>query len=282
MNEDKYFDTRKANIINQINDTNESNPDASPKGTLDTLLVPLIDLINGHPDMVTTSSCSGRVSVFLEGERDAKVLNKDFEKLGGKGQGGRWLFVTHDSKELDTDWWARVKSFSIEDSQYQSNSRRYILYKFEAMILHVKCRDFSTASTLYTAAVDCGFRESGIGPNNLVGIRISIKLDIPVGYLDGGMIKVLVNDDYIREIVDISRSHFEKNERKINELERRMRLMVEDKGERVETKEERRIRKREEGLLRQREERERRLKEEITKFTRDCQESNSKRLSSQQ
>lgn len=49
--------------------------------------------------------------------------------------------------------------------------------------MHVKCRNLPTASALYTAAMACGFRESGIGSNNLVGIRISLKLDAPLGYL---------------------------------------------------------------------------------------------------
>jgi tRNA wybutosine-synthesizing protein 3 len=255
MNEDRAFDSKKQHILNQISLTDESNPDASPKGTLDIPLIPLISLINDHQDMFTTSSCSGRVSVFLEGEKGAQILGKSHEKLGGKGEGGRWLFVTHKVGELDGDWWTKVKSCEVEIRDNGSTSlpspRRYVLYKFEAMILHVKCRNFSSASKLYTAAMDCGFRESGIGPNNLVAIRISIKLDIPIGYVEGGTVVPLVTDDYVEEMVEISKKHFEKNTRKINELENAVRKLI-DAGhhQRCETKEERRIRKRQEGLQR--------------------------------
>lgn len=41
----------------------------SPKGTVDAGIRELIDVINGVEGLVTTSSCAGRVSVFLEGSR---------------------------------------------------------------------------------------------------------------------------------------------------------------------------------------------------------------------
>lgn len=257
MEKNKAFDSKKQHILNQINTTDENNPDASPKGTLDLPLIPLISLINLHPDMVTTSSCSGRISVFLEGEKNALVLGKDHEKLGGKGEGGRWLFVTHDVNDLDMDWWTKdVKSFKDNDMVRASTqfSRRYVIYKFEAMILHVKCRDFHTATNLYTIAMNCGFRESGIGPNNLVGIRISIRLDIPIAYMRDGDIVPLVTDQYIHEIIEISKNNFEKNSRKIRELEAAVRILLEKTNDQpeatAETKEERRIRKRQQGLQR--------------------------------
>lgn len=43
--------------------------DLSPKGTVDAGIRDLIDEINGLDGLVTTSSCAGRVSVFLEGRR---------------------------------------------------------------------------------------------------------------------------------------------------------------------------------------------------------------------
>jgi tRNA wybutosine-synthesizing protein 3 len=123
------FDQKKASIIAQIDGTDEKNPDASPKGTIDEPIIPLIKLINSHSDMVTTSSCSGRVSVFLEG---VKVKN-DEEKLGGKGDGGKWLFITHDPNELnETGWWARAKNY-VDDHDC-SGPRRFLIYKFEAMV----------------------------------------------------------------------------------------------------------------------------------------------------
>ncbi|KAJ1967883.1 hypothetical protein H4R34_006341, partial [Dimargaris verticillata] len=37
--------------------------DKSPKGGVDVPVQPLLQLLNSHPDYVTTSSCSGRVAV---------------------------------------------------------------------------------------------------------------------------------------------------------------------------------------------------------------------------
>jgi tRNA wybutosine-synthesizing protein 3 len=243
------FDQKKQSITAQIEATDETNPDASPKGTLDKKLVPLIDLINDHPDMVTTSSCSGRVSVFLQGR---KPVDDGRGKIGGKGDGGKWLYVTHDPDDIDQScWWDKVKEYQEEDGDNAFGDERYVLFKFEPMILHVKCRDRDTAAGLYTAAMACGFRESGIGSNDLVGIRISMRLDVPIALLNGRRIVPLVLDEYIDHLNSISKDLFLKNFRKISELHAKIERLNNDKPEIIESKEERRERKRRQGLLRQ-------------------------------
>lgn len=144
------FAQKKRSILAQISTTSETNPDASPKGTLDVHLLDLIRLINAHQDMVTTSSCSGRLSVFLEGEKgaaadeeagdDAGDAGGGREKVGGKGMGGKWLFVTHEPDEVVTQsWWPEVTGYkeavaAAVKQQADLRSRRYVLYKFEAMV----------------------------------------------------------------------------------------------------------------------------------------------------
>lgn len=231
------FGQKKKYILQQVALTDEEHPDASPKGTIDAPLLPLMYLINKHEDMFTTSSCSGRVSVFLEGDKIVPVnkANKDSsatteesetrEKIGGKGAGGKWLFVTHDPKDLVTEEWLKqVKEYHEENPLVDGASKRYLQYKFEAMILHVKCRNKETANKLYTAAMACGFRESGIGSNDLVGIRISIKLDVPLGYLDTntGKIHLMVPDEYISELDNMSLARFQENERRRDTLHARI------------------------------------------------------------
>lgn len=230
------FEQKKKHILKQIELTDDDHHDASPKGTIDAPLLPLIHLINKNKDMFTTSSCSGRVSVFLEGDRivaqpsneetktgentDTKMVR---EKIGGKGAGGKWLFVTHDPNDLQTDKWLdEIKNYQEDRSTDEDTSapKRYLLYKFEAMILHVKCRNKETANKLYTIAMGCGFRETGIGSNDLVGIRISIKLDVPLGYFDTttGRIKFLVSDEYIHELDIMSLARFQENFRRMDQL----------------------------------------------------------------
>lgn len=92
-------------------------------------------------------------------------------------------------------------------------------------ILHVKCRNHETSSALYTAAMSCGFRESGIGSNDLVAIRISLKLDAPLGYItdtdtagEGLRFKSLVSDEYVEELDYMTKARFEENFRRRDQL----------------------------------------------------------------
>lgn len=98
------FTRRKQAILEQLSVPDEDYTDLSPKGTIDAGIRDLIDEINGLDGLVTTSSCGGRVSVFLEGRRGGG---------GGKagGEGGEALLlpghhlavVDDDDEEEDDD-----------------------------------------------------------------------------------------------------------------------------------------------------------------------------------
>lgn len=235
------FDQKKESILKEIAETNELNKDLSPKGTIDERCLPIISLINSHKDMVTLSSCSGRVSVFVEGI-------KDHDQIGAKGNEGRWIYVNH-NPNID-DWNKQFEYKQNFDSFPESILTRFILYKFEPLILHVKCRDFQMATELYKTAMNCGFRESGINNNNVVAIRISIKLDIPIGYLDNQDIVLNINDNYIRYITKLSIDRFNENFKKLDQLYLAIEKIELPVKEVKETKEERRIRKMQEGIAR--------------------------------
>ncbi|KAK6462425.1 putative trna-YW synthesizing protein [Scheffersomyces coipomensis] len=248
------FDQKKRSILKELASTNEDTPDASPKGTVDVLCLPIIDLINSSPDMVTTSSCSGRVSVFLEGVKD--IEHDDDIKIGAKGNAGKWLFVTHDPSTLD-NWYNTIDFVSADEDSLISTANaktRYILFKFEPLILHVKCRDENIAKSLYSTAMGCGFRESGIGSNNNVAIRISIKLDIPIGFLNDKQDEnvLLVTKDYLEVITKLSHDRFKENFKKMDQLHQAIDSVISSTVDiiPVETKEQRRERKIKEGLAR--------------------------------
>lgn len=246
------FGQKKASILSEIGETLSSVPDASPKGSIDELCLPIMRLINSHNDMVTTSSCSGRVSVFVEGSKQ--------NKIGGKGEGGYWMFVTHDKNELSN--WFKGKFTYASSSEVGSAasqlSTRFILFKYEPFILHVKCRNYETAANLYTAAMSCGFRESGIGINNIVAIRISIRLDVPIGYLDESgapgehKLVCFVDESYLEIITKLSVDRFNENEKRMGALFKAIEAMEVKPAVQKETFEQRRERKRREGLERQR------------------------------
>lgn len=243
------FDQKKKHILNEISLNSEDNPDDSPKGTIDEFLKPLIATINGLDDYVTTSSCSGRVSVFLEGEKGCE----EDGKVTGKG-GGKWLFVSHDPKEIDA-WWGSV--FDKNQNQPTDNflphvapQTSLILFKFEAMILHVKCRSLPAAQALYSAAMGCGFRESGIGSNNNVAIRISLNIGCPIGYGEEDKLHLLVPVSYLQLLTQQSHTLFTENFRRMDMLHKAIEGLT-IKAVAGETKEERAQRKRAEGLARQ-------------------------------
>lgn len=272
------FDQKKQLILREIGANSEDLPDASPKGTIDVLCLPIIDTINAHPDMVTTSLCLGRVSVFLEGI-------KQKAQIGAKGNEGRWLFVTHEPKDLDN--WHNSVDFCYKTTPELHEDTRYILYKFEPLILHVKCRDGKTANLLYSTAMGCGFRESGISSNNIVAIRILIKLDVPIGYLDSDSDNKLVSIvpvEYLKTITKLSHDRFAENMRKMAQLHEnvaRMGIVQEEKV--LETKEQRRERKIREGMERRagvREEKDRKKLEKLEKLEHEKEHTTEQRTAS--
>lgn len=103
------FTAKKSAILKSLSTPDSSYTDLSPKGTVDEAIKDLIDRINTLEGVVTTSSCSGRVSVFLEGRKhhiSRSSENHDAENRisrggqapvpGGKGMGGQWLLISHE------------------------------------------------------------------------------------------------------------------------------------------------------------------------------------------
>ncbi|XXH02867.1 Eukaryotic translation initiation factor eIF-1 [Hypoxylon texense] len=187
------FVQRKKRILEQLAVPDAEYTDASPKGSVDAGIRDLIDEINGLDGFVTTSSCAGRVSVFLEGTKKqaggagdrigeaegGAVEDTEARKLagvGGKGGGGAWLFVSHDPVVLgsDDDLVASLglkgnsekdddaeKAFGKKDAAKNVAATRFIHFKFEPMILHVLTASPDHAQLLLRCSLQAGFRESG-------------------------------------------------------------------------------------------------------------------------
>lgn len=233
------FDRQKADILASLGVV-----DYSPKGSVDKEIVPLINLVNENPDLVTTSSCAGRVSIFIEGHKS---------RIGGKGDGGSWLFFTHDPKEL-RGWAQGLSEYKHPEPVSPEETRRYVLYKFEPFILHVKCRTHETARRLASLALRTGFRETGIGPNDNVAIRISMRVDAPIGWLEGYRIRTIASREYVQELDRLALELFDKNAAKIANLTEQIKsFRAETIMTPKETKEQRASRKRAEGLAHQQE-----------------------------
>src|SRR5437763_4376424 len=63
------FARKKAAILAALSLPTDEYQDRSPKGSVDDEIRDLIDEINAYDGLVTTSSCAGRIAVFLEGDK---------------------------------------------------------------------------------------------------------------------------------------------------------------------------------------------------------------------
>ncbi|KAK6533258.1 hypothetical protein TWF694_002211 [Orbilia ellipsospora] len=238
----KEFAAKKRSILDGL----ASGADASPKGNVDIHILPIMEFLNSCDGMVTTSSCSGRLSVYLEGnkydpstseashrssdghinsDRSSEISN--VATIGGKGGGGRWLFVTHDifpeenmkdAVELLHTLLGNLPSERLSSSEAElSKGTRFIHLKFEPMILHVLTKDLEIASKLVTCAITSSYRESGIvSPlkNPVVAIRTTgLAFDTPIGIYEASnnIVRRLVEPLALKTLVKLANDRFREN-----------------------------------------------------------------------
>ncbi|KAF2850998.1 hypothetical protein T440DRAFT_449620 [Plenodomus tracheiphilus IPT5] len=244
------FQTRKQGILQQLDAPHGEYHDLSPKGSIDAPIRTLIEEINGLEGLVTTSSCSGRISVFCEGRKavqkgaDDAVEAQNGTDLaidpaesragpGGKGGGGAWLFISHSSipqvEETSPDYMSKLKLQTATFGNVATHdvaARRYIHLKFEPMILHILTACLQDAQLVLTAALSAGFRESGAvslgsaktGESNpMVAVRSTgYSFDSIIGYQDEqGRNIAIVDETCLQTLVAIANERFIINEERI-------------------------------------------------------------------
>ena len=245
------FQSKKQKILYALSQPNDDYTDASPKGSVDDGVRDLISQINDTPGFVTTSSCAGRIAVYLEGPPKpaqdvcqsvdpygtAPTLQESspVSSAGGKG-GGKWFFSSHCPVNLSSvaspGMLYRLFGFSShsEVSFPSADARaQFIHFKFEPMILHILTASAEDAQAAVQAATQSGFRESGIsglldGKGNpstpMVAVRSSgLALDSVIGFKDldspitgVGTIQPMVSESYLRSIVKLANERFSMNE----------------------------------------------------------------------
>ncbi|KAF1812694.1 hypothetical protein P152DRAFT_507499 [Eremomyces bilateralis CBS 781.70] len=269
------FEQKKSLILQELDKPPNEYSDLSPKGSIDAEIRELISNINKSSGLVTTSSCSGRVSVFLEGRRTPSTADAGTVSnySGGKG-GGRWLFVSHcpfSTLPKVDDFHTFLKlSHGKEPPKVLPQSHKLIHFKFEPFILHVLAASLEHAESVTSSALQAGFRESGIATLNpqpdgtympIVAVRSAgLSLDSIIGFEepDTGELFTLVDESYLNCIALVSEKRFAENSKRIERfsqgLFRNGRLGSNHNAQNqvaAEGQEERRRRKREEGLKRQ-------------------------------
>lgn len=133
------FEAKKTRILRDLNVPAEQYQDASPKGTVDEGIRDLVDKINELDSLVTTSSCAGRMALYLEGSKSQEEghgSSAASASVGGKG-GGDWLFVSHDPiPEIDNDLESFCSPYAVGEIPLTitSDGQRLLHFKFEPMV----------------------------------------------------------------------------------------------------------------------------------------------------
>lgn len=185
------FDKQKAEKLKKV--------DLSRKGSVDEPIVEFLKKLNGHPDFVSLSSCSGRIIIFVGSESVKK--------------GCQWIIVEHKEVEDKDDTWNKI----VE----ASGKKGIMTLKFEPFILHVQCRDFDAAKRLLTISSDTGFRNSGFtfgkAGKVVLAIRSTHGLEVPLTDESGTL---LVDKKYADFVLDLANSKLRINSEKIRKLEK--------------------------------------------------------------
>ncbi len=154
------FQRKKRRILDGLAKPKTEYTDLSPKGSVDKGIQDLIEEINRLDGIVTTSSCAGRISVYLEGRKESSK-KRDYGHAGeqdrrpgrnqpaqatvpgGKGAGGRWLYVSHDPVQmrsgscLEDMHVMKLFGFSsglAEPAIMVNSATRYVRVAFEPMV----------------------------------------------------------------------------------------------------------------------------------------------------
>jgi tRNA wybutosine-synthesizing protein 3 len=171
------FDAAKTSLLGKL----AAGVDFSPKGSIDAPIVQLVDFINDLPDFVTTSSCSGRISVY----RDENCT-----------KGVVWILVVHGVITVE-----QLRE-AVHGQDCATAGNFFIALKCEGFIVHIRCRDLDSGRKLHQIAMGCGFRESGLSVGQKMRVQLAIRttaygLELPIAVgkkmiLDTNALEIIV------------------------------------------------------------------------------------------
>ena len=166
----------------------------SAKGIWDERVIDLCNLINSSENYYTTSSCSGKASILEE------KVGKD---------GSYYLWTSHKKiilKDLQKFFYSLIQK------------EKFLKFKFDSPVIFVVCSNINSAVKLLDIARKTGFKESGIIiTKKIIGLEIRSceKLEFPIFYK-----KILVEEDFLKEIVKLVNSKLELGWKKLDNLKK--------------------------------------------------------------
>ncbi|MCK4319206.1 hypothetical protein KAW38_01390 [Candidatus Micrarchaeota archaeon] len=105
----------------------------------DSIVIPLLNKINEKEGWVTTSSCAGRISLLSmeESKKDAEFYKK---------------------------WHREIELNEFEEALKEYKWKKPLWFRVESLILHVICRDLSSAEEFFRIGRKAGVKHGGIIP----------------------------------------------------------------------------------------------------------------------
>ena len=197
------FQQRKQDVLSKL--------DKSSIGKWDKKIISLCDKINSLDNYYTTSSCSGRILLMVDQEKKGENL---------------FLFVSHDKvsfKKLKEELNSALKKMGTSSGFFTTPATRQevvkkIKFKLEPCILHIACETLEDAKKLFEIGKNAGWKRLGIiGTRNGFTFELNSteKLEFPIIQNK----KILVDDEFLKIVVDEANKKLEKSWLRINELE---------------------------------------------------------------
>lgn len=200
-----------------------SSQDASKKGSIDEQVLSILDILNSHKDYLSTSSCSGRIVLWMDNivnEQDSSLSHAGCGNIGGK-----WLFVTH---QIEKDLFHLLKShvekgfnilsYGANIDSNMATQTALIYLKVEPLILHIESGSAKSGQMLIQVALKSGYRNSGMTLTEkrcIVAVRSTLKLDVPIAKVlkigNDVFVHWIVPDDYLLMLVDIANEKMDIN-----------------------------------------------------------------------
>jgi tRNA wybutosine-synthesizing protein 3 len=178
--------------------------DAKNTGDVDSEMVPLIDYVNSLSDYYTTSTCTGRTSLFYD--------------PGGKLDSG-WV----------GKWHNEVSPEEVGKALSKIPSSGRIWFMHEPTIMHIICRDLSRAGSLVELARNNGYKKTGIlsykEERVLVEVCGTERIDAPVA--EEG--RILVENRYIEYLTVLANEKFRKGMQRLKNFEKALHALEERK-----------------------------------------------------
>nr|ACO15332.1 tRNA wybutosine-synthesizing protein 3 homolog [Caligus clemensi] len=209
------FDKQKASTLSALQEE-----DKSRKGSVDAPIHNFVSTINNHPDFFTLSSCSGRILL----------------SSGVKKQGLKWIYASHQLGAEEE--FLRSLDNALQGDEFQSgdDSSPILMFKMEAFILHVQCRNTEFARAFLLLATESGFRNSGITLSKsgkvVLAIRSSHGLEVPL-FLNKPENSLSVSHSYLAQLLVHANQKMAQNEKRHKDLFERFSSAVWDEPKKV-------------------------------------------------